>query len=62
MTLEEAIEMLGRIADQDEESGRPECVEAEKLGIEAIKFKQAIRAHTVNDFDALLPSETEESQ
>jgi hypothetical protein len=37
MTLKEAIKMLDRIAAQDEDSGRPECVEAEKLGIEALK-------------------------
>lgn len=31
---------------------------AVQLGIEALKFKMAIRAHTVDDFDALLPGET----
>ena len=60
ITLKEAIETLS-----DDRFGccwpTPKSeIEAVKLGIEALKFKQSIRAHTVDDFDALLPGETEE--
>ena len=60
MTPEEAIEMLGRIAAQDTESGRPECVIAEWLGIEALKWYQEGKKAGWICTDYFLPGETKE--
>ena len=60
MTLEEAIEILDRIAAQDEECGRPECVEAEKLGIEALRAVKDARANNYYTPIQPLPGETGE--
>ncbi len=58
MKLTEAIEILDRITAQDEESGRPECVEAEKLGSEALKRCQLARKETSFVGPGPLPGET----
>ena len=60
MTIDEAINMLERITAQDDESGRPECVEAEKLGIEALKRIRHYRkwGAMATNFD--LPGETKD--
>lgn len=62
MTLDEAIKWIDRIAAQDEESGRPECVKAEKLGIEALKQMKAER--TIYGFKrhVKMSGETEEAK
>lgn len=59
MSLQEAIEMLYRIVAQDEESGRPDCVIAEKLGIEALKRLAELRRSRVHMPSWRLPGETE---
>lgn len=60
MTLEKAIEILERIQAQDEESGRPECVEAEGLGIEALKHVRDLRLTIDGKPSYYLPGETEQ--
>lgn len=57
MTIDEAIKMLDRISAQDEESGRPECVEAEKLGIEALKRVKRLRPNECYANSTRLPGE-----
>ena len=59
MKLEKAIEILSEDVERMNPDIDPDEKAALKLGIEALKFKKAIRAHTVDDFDALLPGETE---
>ena len=62
MTLEEAIGCMERHYVLHLDVPRAQLDKASKLGIEALKFKQAIRAHTVDDFDALLTGETKEEK
>jgi len=59
MKIERAIEILDRHYILHHNAPLADLNEAALLGIEALKFKQSIRAHTVDDFDALLPGETE---
>jgi hypothetical protein len=58
MILEEAIKELSYLRDGYLQLRWITETQAANLGIEALKFKQAIRDHTVDDFDALLPGET----
>lgn len=60
ITIEKAIETLTDMAYLRKPVEMQDYTDASKLGIEALKFKKAIRAHTVDDFDALLPGETED--
>lgn len=60
MTINEAIKWLGRIAAQDKESGRPECVAAEMLGIEALEREKLRRKDPGFVHLGFLPGETEE--
>lgn len=62
MTLEKALKMLERIVDQDEESGRPDCVKAERLGIEALKRIKRARDRHCPASSELLIGETVEEQ
>ena len=59
MKLEIAIEILD-ISVKRREMWALNQKDAIKLGIEALKFKRDIRAHIVDDFDALLTGETKE--
>ena len=59
MKIEEAIERLNGLEIPLRTKEDHSNFDAIQLGIEALKFKQNIRAHTVDDFDALLPGESE---
>lgn len=60
ITIDEAIKTLDRWYSLDTLLPLDKAQDALKLGVEALRFKQRIRAHTVDDFDALLPGETKE--
>ena len=59
MKIDKAIEIKENHQRLHFDEYYSELLEADNLSIEALKFKKAIRAHTVDDFDALLPGETE---
>jgi hypothetical protein len=60
MRPERAIYILCLMIGQDAESGRPDCVEAERLSIEAIKRLQELRSRGHHRALAPLPGETSE--
>ena len=59
MTLDEAIEVLEQVELGSMPRYNPNATRAFKMAKEALEFKQNLRQHTVDDFDALLPGETE---
>jgi len=60
MKPDEAIKHLDDCMSETERILWPECYEAHKLGIEALKYRKDCRAHDRVWMGDLLPGETEE--